>query len=139
MVLAVGMKDPKTVEEAQNIVDTYHSLRDETKAVGAVRAKTVWPNKSGSKFITEARLNDRLSETEGKITKAVDQKMEKIVSLIKQQPGKRIEENKGFKKRDMSTVECFKCHGFGHYARSCEAKDENDTSNTEHTEQENWN
>ena len=27
-VLAVGIKDPKTVEEAQNIVDTYHSLRD---------------------------------------------------------------------------------------------------------------
>ena len=85
MVLAVGMKDPKTVEEAQNIVDTYHSLREETKSGGAVRAKTVWPKKSGSKFITESRLNNRLSETEGKTTKIVDQKMEEIVSLIKQQ------------------------------------------------------
>ena len=72
MVLAVGMKDPKTVEEAQNIVDTYHSLQEETKSGGAVRAKTVWPNKSGSKFLTE-------TETEGKITKIVDQKWRKLL------------------------------------------------------------
>ena len=74
----------------------------------------------------------------GKLRKIVDQKMEEIVTLIKQQPGKRLEENKGFKKRDMSTVECFKCHEFGHYARSCEAKDENASPGTEQTEQENW-
>ena len=147
MVLAVGMKDPKTVEEAQNILDTYHSLRDEAKPGGAIRAKAVWQNKPGSKFITESRLNDRLSETEGKITKKVDQKMEEIVSLIKKQPDKnveenkgfkRLEENKGFKRRDMSTVECFKCHGFGHYARFCEAKDENAEVNAGNNVQENW-
>ena len=32
MVLAVGLKEPKTIEEAQNILDRYNSLRDETKS-----------------------------------------------------------------------------------------------------------
>ena len=49
-----------------------------------------------------------------------------------------FEENKGVKRRDMSTVECFKCHGFGHYARFCEAKDENAEVNAGNNVQENW-
>lgn len=146
MVLAVGMKDPKTVEEAQNILDTYTSLRDETKPVenkqgGAVRAKAVWQGKPGSKFITESRLNERLTETEGKITKLVDNKMDEIAALIKKPTGKpqpAAEENKGFKRRDMSTVECFKCHGFGHYARFCEPKGENAEASPANNVQENW-
>ena len=137
MVFAVGMKDPKTVGEAQNTMDTYHSLREEAKPGGAIRAKAVWQNKPGLKFVTESRLNDRLSETEGEITKVVDQKMEDIVSLITKQPDKNVEENKGFKRRDMSTVECFKCHGFGHYARFCKAKDENAAVNARNNVQEN--
>ena len=57
MVLAVGLKEPKTVEEAQNILDTYNSLRDETrsgeaKPGGEVLAKAVWQTTPGSKFIT---------------------------------------------------------------------------------------
>ena len=47
MVLAVGLKQPKIVEEAQNILDRYNSLRNETKPGqakpgGADRAKAVW-------------------------------------------------------------------------------------------------
>ncbi|MCG8045674.1 MAG: zinc finger domain-containing protein [Candidatus Thiodiazotropha endolucinida] len=143
MVLAVGMKDPKTVEEAQNILDTYNSLKDETKTVdnkhgGAVRAKAVWQNKPVLKFITESRLNERLTETEGKITKLVDHKMEEIAGLIKKTSEKPVEENKAFKRRDMSTVECFKCHGFGHYARNCEARDETVALTTGSNVPENW-
>ncbi|MCG7878301.1 MAG: hypothetical protein JAY75_21690 [Candidatus Thiodiazotropha taylori] len=138
MVLAVGMKDPKTVEDAQNILETYTSLRDESKPSGAVRSKAVRPNKNEFRFITESRLNERLSEMEDKITKTVDQKMEEVLALLKQQ-NTRVDESKGTKRRDMSTVECFKCHGMGHYARFCEAQAGNGNVQvqTAHVE-ENW-
>lgn len=63
MVLAVGLKQPKIVEEAQSILDRCNSLRNETKPGqakpgGADRAKAVWQKKPGSKFITESRFKD---------------------------------------------------------------------------------
>ena len=104
MGLAVGLKEPKTIEEVQNILDTYNSLRDESKfgeakPGGAVRAKAVWQNKPGSKFITESSFKDCLSETEGKLTMLIDQKMEEIISSIKMQPENNAEENKSPKRR----------------------------------------
>ena len=86
-------------------------------------------------------MNERLTETEGRITKLVDSKMDEIAALINkpaEKPQYAAEGNKGFKRRDMSTVECFKYHGFGHYARDCEWKGENVEASPANHVQENW-
>ena len=64
--------------------------------------------------------------------------MEEIISSIKMQPEKNAEENKSPKPRDLSTVECFKCHGFGHYARNCEPGKDTLEKTVVNTVPENW-
>ena len=49
MAVAVGMKSPETLEEAHTILDTYNSLKEETKP-----ARTHAAQPAGDKYVTEA-------------------------------------------------------------------------------------
>ena len=126
MALAVGMKDPKTIEDAREILETYYSLRDETKAP---KVRMLRQPHQDQKFVSEAQFNKFKRE----FTEAMESKLEEIIKMIKSenlesrpvpQNQKRDTEIKtpperGFKKRDLSWVECYKCRNLGHYAKDC--------------------
>ena len=64
--------------------------------------------------------------------------MEKIISSFKMLLEKIAEEKKSPMRRDLSTVECFKCHGFGHYAPNSEPGKDTAEKTVVNTVPENW-
>lgn len=107
MALAVGMKDPNTIEEAREILETYYSLRDKMKTGNKVRM--VKQGKSAEQNVSQAQFSA--------FQKEIEKRFAEILSAIKA-PEKDSQQGK-FKKREISMVECYKCHNLGHYAREC--------------------
>ena len=63
MAVAVGMKSPETLEEARTILDTYNSLKEETKPA---RIHAAQP--AGDKYVTESRLQEFGKELKSGLT-----------------------------------------------------------------------
>lgn len=114
--LFIGMKEPKSIDEARDLLETYGSLREEVKG-GRVRNVD---SKSQQDFITEARLQEFGKEMKSSICKKIDN----LANLVKSQ-----EKEKGKKSRpDKKNIECFKCHELGHYASKCPSGSEKESS-----------
>ncbi|MES9880926.1 MAG: zinc finger CCHC domain-containing protein, partial [Sedimenticola sp.] len=122
MVLAVGMKNPGTIDEACEILETYKSLRDDSpvKPTSGPRIRAV-QNAKGPRFVTEGQFSD----FKGQLQTNLDKKHDEIISLVKDVTNGEKERvrRREWKKRDIATVECYKCHELGHYANECPARD----------------
>ncbi|MES9881534.1 MAG: hypothetical protein ABW185_11695, partial [Sedimenticola sp.] len=121
MVLAVGMKNPQSIEEACEILEMYKSLREEPfgkSGSGTVRMKAVKSARGEVKFVTEERFDELKSE----IKSTMEKKMDEMSSILRKglSENRRHEGgNRTFKRRNMATVECYRCHEIGHYATDC--------------------
>lgn len=134
--LAVGMRDPKSIEEAVQALETYRSLKEDPQGQGkAPKVRAVQtgqtPDKRQAKygenrFVTESRLKEFGKE----MTTVVENRMDKLTDLIQginrrgvQAGAPRNERSSnstgGTAQRDKRNVECFKCHELGHFAREC--------------------
>ena len=130
MSVTVGMRDPRTIDEAQTAVETYNSLKDEVGKSVRVRSTQAaeCQDDPNTAFVTEGRL-----QAFGKqITNSMDRKFGELKSLLKssqshQREGNTRQTGGQFKRRDMSTVECFRCHEYGHYAKNCSKSGVNST------------
>ena len=112
IALAIGMKEPRSIDEAGELLEMYHSLKEESSKTQSPRVRVVKPDKKEPKYVTEAKFND--------FRKEIDEKFNEILSLIKDEKKQQPENNdRRFRKRDATNIECFKCHAFGHYANSC--------------------
>ena len=80
MAVAVGMREPASIDEARQILEMYNSLKDEVKGT---RVRTVQPGEevpSDSQFVTEKRLREFGNEIKSYIGKKIDilsQKLDK--------------------------------------------------------------
>ncbi|MES9882365.1 MAG: hypothetical protein ABW185_15950 [Sedimenticola sp.] len=121
MVLAVGMKNPQSIEEACEILEMYKSLKEEPfgkPSTGAVRMKVVKSANGEAEFLKRETFEVFKHE----IKDSMDKKFSEITSMLKSRIGENQRyqaPNRTFKRRNMSTVECFKCHEIGHYASDC--------------------
>lgn len=120
MAVAVGMKNPETLEEARTILDTYNSLKEETKSA---RVRAVQSGTQGDNFVTETRLQEFGKD----LKNGFDSQFEELKGILKgmgnvergRSPRSRSPSPRPKKRVSFSEVECFKCHKMGHYAREC--------------------
>ncbi len=112
------MKNPQSIEEACEIVETYKSFKDESfgkPAAGAVRMKAV-------KFDGEYVKREVFDEFKNEMQSSMDKKLGEITSMLRRGlTANRYQDagNRTFKRKNMSTVECYRCHEIRHYATDC--------------------
>ena len=132
MAVAVGMKDPKTIEEAKKALETYRSLQDEVakskiRAVSHQDAKNT-KHEDANPYVTKGELKQMSSD----LMKSLDTKFESLTSSIRnnrgagrydqQSRGQHKQSNQGSQQRNLSHIECYRCHEMGHCARDCTAE-----------------
>jgi len=107
MAVAVGMKDPQTVNDAREMIETYNSLKDDVGRGQKVNVRAIQPGK-------QAKNASPMTE----------QDIRRIVLEVLKQHRESEKREKLDKRPVMSKVniECFKCHQLGHYANECHQK-----------------
>ena len=128
MTLAVGMKNPSNLKEAQEAVETYLSLRDELIKTPSARVRAIQsapnqdenrqgPVESDVDTVTQKQLNDLIV--------TLDKRFNGLSKLMKQGP-KKPYQNTGDASRPRQNAQrdfrCYNCDEEGHIARNCPAK-----------------
>lgn len=79
MAVAVGMREPATIDEARQILEMYNSLKDEVKGP---RIRIVQPeeeiSQKDSQYVTEKRLREFGTEIKSNIGKKIDALSQKL-------------------------------------------------------------
>ena len=105
--VAVGMSGPKTVDDARVALEIYSSLRDDAPRFTSVRQVTA----SNDEVHSESDIN--------KLTKQLDTLFSEY-SRSNEGDVSDVQLDRASPRRDKKTVECYRCHEFGHYASECQ-------------------
>ena len=116
--LHIGMKDPKSIDDARLILETYNSLRDEVKS-GATRVRevTAVTKPTNGSYVSEDRLQEFGRDIKTSLGKKIDQLASKIADNTSTKPEPYQSRKPPAKK--LSDVVCFRCGNMGHYSKSC--------------------
>jgi len=109
----IGMQDPKSLNEARNLLENYNSIRNEVRGPN-VLSVALSPTEAN---VTEARLQEFIKDLKSDIGKKIDILAQKIDG--KKQPKEGTREARNRKKLDKKDVKCYACQQKGHYAKEC--------------------
>ena len=129
MAVAVGMREPATIDEARQILEMYNSLKDEVKG-NRVRFVQPGENPSGdAQYVTEKRLREFGAELKSNIGKKIDSLSQKLdknngaggrarspVPLVPDHG------NKPLVDQPKRKVRCYFCSEENHISRYCPKK-----------------
>lgn len=129
LAVAVGMKDPKTIDDAREMVETYNSLRDDVGRSQRVR-EVKFADMSNKEMLMQRRqTKPNIKETPKCLTveeidKLIEQKLKQIrsESEVSNERQKIPENRRGKYITNKNHIECFNCHKLGHYANECPDK-----------------
>ncbi len=129
MVMAVGMKEPSTIEDARTAAETYLSLKDEagkgqTRPIRTVKQDMRGDNESQSPAVPNNAMQEMLT--------AFDQRMKELLDLVQKSavhsPGNKSNRRHDsrhdkprptYNKSRNSQVTCWTCNETGHISRYC--------------------
>ena len=111
--VSIGMQDPKSLNEARNLLENYNSIRNDVRGP-KVRSVALSPTEA---YVTETRLQEFSKELKSNIGKKIDILAQKIEG--KKQPKESTKEARTRKKLDKKDVKCYACQQKGHYANEC--------------------
>ena len=143
MAVAVGMREPGTIDEARQILEMYNSLKDEVKGS---RVRIVQPGEEvDSQFVTEKRLKEFGNEIKSNIGKRIDilsQKLDKSTGNTTRAKSpispRQDQENGAFGgARPKRQIRCYSCNGENHISRNCPNKQPQGNRNNGVRNQEN--
>ena len=142
LAIAVGMKDPKTIDDAREMVETYNSLRDDVGRGQRIRSVNVDVGSDKGRANQrrpqkqEAKNGDRCVTTED-VKRLIDQKLQQERTERAGTTEKQYIPN--YAKRrvfpDKKHIECYKCHKLGHYANECMNVTDSSSTNTKDTKE----
>ena len=138
MTVAVGMKNPSTLEEARAAVETFLTLRDEVGKGQARNIRAVHVAEEGAKenenYITETQFRELLANLDSRFNGLSKMVKNKVPNQVNQPHGGRQFNNQqnggrqfnkgrygqaGRGNQAKSDFKCFNCDEPGHYARHC--------------------
>lgn len=129
LAVAVGMKDPQTIDDAREMVETYNSLREDVGRGQKVRmVKFEEPRNTDGvnpKPVKTAQKKEQtctmtMAEVEKIVADQLRQWREPKPIQGFKQPGQQLfQGNKATGAYSKATVECYRCHKLGHYANEC--------------------
>jgi hypothetical protein len=114
--LFIGMHNPKTTDQARELLDNYTSIKDDVKSV---RVRNV--DVSGKEpYVTETRLQEFGRDLKSSIGKKIDN----LASQLNPKQGSDWKQRSTFTNRKKDVI-CYKCSGKGHYANECRSEESN--------------
>ena len=129
LAVAVGMKDPKTIDDAREMVETYNSLRDDVGRSQRVREVKFADISNKEMLLQRRQIKPNIKEdskclTVEEIDKLIEQKLKQIrhESEVPTEKQKLPENRRSKYVTNKNHIECFNCHKLGHYANECPDK-----------------
>ena len=107
--LFIGMQDPKTIDQARELLDNYTSIRDDVKGP---RVRNI---DQKQEYVTEARLQDFGRDLKSSLGKKIDQLANQMKGSDKQATTRQY--NRNYYK----DIVCYNCQLHGHVAGNCPA------------------
>lgn len=128
LAVAVGMKDPRTIDDAREMVETYNSLRDDMGRSQRVRSVKFEDDSNKELSNQRRQMKSNIKETTKWVTledidRLIDLKLKEkreneMFNGRQKLPDFRRDRNSSNKNH----IECFNCHKLGHYANECPDK-----------------
>lgn len=138
MAVAVGMREPATIDEARQILEMYNSLKDEVKGP---RIRIVQPeeeiSQKDSQYVTEKGLREFGTEIKSNIGKKIDALSQKLDKSNAVRGNEKLPGSSGQYQSDVASggarpkkkIRCFSCFEENHISRNCPHKAEKGNKN----------